>query len=206
MSKYPQIDVSKLKRYSASERASKVEQTAFAQPGAVKLSEFWRCVPDLLKARDMQDLLSACVQPVNWANLSLSAWAGTLSNAVWHRLLIDLMKLDAIQGIAANGSVVIHDWEIGMQGKTSEDVAEALTDGSFGMAADTADGINAAIKQAQTDNLGLGEAVGKVLSESAPHRLIHYWQTLICTAFPSPCTWQWGQTSFIPIPPVMALP
>ena len=43
-----------------------------------------------------------------------------------------------------------------MMGRTSEDVAEALDDGSFGMARETAEALNAAIAEGHADGLGMG--------------------------------------------------
>ena len=60
--------------------------------------------------------------------------------------------------------------ELACCGHTSEDVAEHLADGSFGMAADTAELINAAARRAASSDEGFGEAVGALLSErKAPH-------------------------------------
>ncbi len=45
------------------------------------------------------------------------------------RLLIDLMERGVVTAVATNGAGVIHDFEIAMWGKTSEDVASATRDG-----------------------------------------------------------------------------
>ena len=79
------------------------------------------------------------------------------------------MEAGYVSAFMVNGSVVIHDFELAMFGQTSEDVASALIDGSFGMAIETGDGINNIINAAQKEQLGLGEAVGKALQD-APNR------------------------------------
>ena len=49
-------------------------------------------------------------------------------------VIIDLLKKGFIQHIASNGAATIHDFEIALLGHTSEDVAQSLKDGTFGMA------------------------------------------------------------------------
>lgn len=163
MGRYQEIDLGKLKRYKVKDRLSKVETNAFAKTGKVKLSDFWSKVPDILKAQDMKELISLCEQVYKKNKPIYAGMGGHVIKCGLAPLFIDLMKQGVIKGIAVNGSVIIHDYEIAMWGKTSEDVSEALQDGSFGMASDTADALNGIIKDACKHKLGLGEAVGKAL-------------------------------------------
>jgi hypothetical protein len=65
----------------------------------------------------------------------------------------------------------VHDLELAMMGRTSEDVAEALDDGSFGMARETAARLNAAIARGAEGGLGMGECVGReILGGPYPHK------------------------------------
>jgi hypothetical protein len=79
------------------------------------------------------------------------------------------MEAGYVSAIAVNGSVIVHDYEIAFYGQTSEDVSKALADGSFGMAFETMNGINTCITEASRQGLGLGEAVGKIISLRAPN-------------------------------------
>jgi hypothetical protein len=75
-----------------------------------------------------------------------------------------------ITHLASNGAAAIHDTELARFGHTSEDVALQLEDGSFGMAADTAQLVNDAAVRAAAGNEGFGESVGALLiEEKAPH-------------------------------------
>jgi hypothetical protein len=80
--------------------------------------------------------------------------------------------------VASNGAAAIHDTELARFGHTSEDVAAQLTDGSFGMAADTAELVNRAAERAARMGEGFGESVGALLdSENPPYldrTLIHH--------------------------------
>jgi hypothetical protein len=71
-----------------------------------------------------------------------------------------------ITAIATNGAGIIHDLELAMIGRTSEEVLEGLEHGAFGMAEETADFLNSAISKASKDAVGLGEAVGKAILEA----------------------------------------
>ncbi len=80
-------------------------------------------------------------------------------------IVIELMKRGVLTHLASNGAATIHDFEIGFQGHTSEDVAKALEDGSFGMAEETGAIMNAAIKRGANEGMGIGEALGRMIAE-----------------------------------------
>jgi deoxyhypusine synthase len=85
-------------------------------------------------------------------------------------LVIELMRRDVITAVALNGAGVIHDVEIALIGETSEDVAQGLADGSFGMAEETGRLINEAIAEGAAGEEGMGELVGrKLVQVKAPH-------------------------------------
>src|SRR5437899_4913050 len=69
-----------------------------------------------------------------------------------------------------NGAAAIHDFELALAGKTSEDVAAQLPTGQFGMARETADAFAVAARAGAENDLGLGWALGRHLAESdCPH-------------------------------------
>ena len=78
-------------------------------------------------------------------------------------VVIDLMKKNVLTLLSMNGSGIIHDLETAMIGKTSEDVAQSIGTGSFGMAKETSDFLNQAIKEAKQKSIGLGRAVGEMI-------------------------------------------
>jgi hypothetical protein len=86
-------------------------------------------------------------------------------------LLIDLMERGLVTGLALNGAGIVHDFELAVAGQTSEEVAEGLGSGAFGMARETGADINRAIVEGDRDGLGLGAAVGRHIHERrAKHR------------------------------------
>ena len=78
-------------------------------------------------------------------------------------IIIDLLERGVINGLAMNGACIIHDSELAMAGKTSEDVAAEIGKGSFGMADETGRYLNSAISEGARSGLGLGESAGRML-------------------------------------------
>src|SRR5438874_1720709 len=81
-------------------------------------------------------------------------------------VLTDLMRRGYVTAVAMNGASLIHDFEIALVGRTSEDVPEVLGRGRFGMAEETGRAINEAIVAGDHDGLGVGAAVGRFLARS----------------------------------------
>jgi hypothetical protein len=65
----------------------------------------------------------------------------------------------------------VHDLELALMGRTSEDVAPALDDGTFGMARETAERLNRAIAAGARDGIGMGAAIGREIAAGRyPHK------------------------------------
>jgi hypothetical protein len=75
------------------------------------------------------------------------------------------MERGVITSIAMNGAGIIHDFELALTGRTSEDVAASLGDGTFGMAHETCSFLGDAIVKADREASGLGAAVGASIIE-----------------------------------------
>ena len=61
-------------------------------------------------------------------------------------VIIDLMERGFVTGLALNGAGIVHDFELAVAGQTSEDVEDGLGSGAFGMARETGEEINRAIR------------------------------------------------------------
>lgn len=163
MSKYKEIDLGNLQRYSTVSRPSKVDSRDFAQTGDISMLSFLDSLPNILKAKDLRELIESCRKARSDGKAIIIGVGGHIIKCGLAPLLIELMRSGYLSCIVTNGSVAIHDYEIAMYGSTSEDVNTALADGSFGMAIETCDGINAIVKNAYKRDLGYGEAVGEYL-------------------------------------------
>ena len=96
-------------------------------------------------------------------------------------ILIDLSQRGVITHLASNGAATIHDFEIALQGHTSEDVVKSLEDGSFGMAEETGLLMNLAIRRGANEGLGIGEALGRLIAEDP--RFIYRENSVLYTAY-----------------------
>ena len=173
MSKYPQIDLSAVRRYSIEKRFSKVHREALARPHRVggSFKEFIESLSDILIAHDFREFVDRIVAARRRKKPFIFMMGAHVIKVGLTPILVDLMENDIITCISMNGAGIIHDTELALFGQTSEEVADGLADGSFGMALETGQFLNAAIKEAQEQGLGLGECVGKKLIEAdAPGR------------------------------------
>jgi len=162
------INIKKVKTYSVRKRYSKVEIGDFAKP-AVRGSSFLRfygSLPKILKAKDLQALVAAVVSAHKKKKAVILMSGAHVIKCGLNPILIELLKKRIITCICLNGAGIIHDFEIALQGKTSEDVAQNLKEGRFGMGRETAEFINKAVTEGVREGLGLGYAVARRINES----------------------------------------
>jgi len=167
------IDLTKLKTYPAGSRKSKVSFGSFARPcrKGGSFREFLDSLPDFLAAKDLRFIVDAIVTAHRKEKPVLWMFGAHVIKVGLSPLILELIKRKVITAIALNGAGVIHDFELSFMGCTSEDVAAALADGSFGMAEETHSTINAAICDGAKRNWGLGRSVGNmILKKKLPYR------------------------------------
>lgn len=155
------INLNKVKRYSVKARYSKVRARDFAAAPARGRSfrGFWDSLPEILKAGDLRRVVDAVVAARRKKKgVILMAGAHVIKCGL-NPVIIELLKKGVVSCLCLNGAGVIHDFELALQARTSEDVASSLADGSFGMARQTADFINQAVSDGVREGLGLGSAV-----------------------------------------------
>lgn len=167
MGRYPEADLSRVRRHSIAKRNSKVgRQNLAGIPDPQKLlSDFINGLPDILKARELREVAIAIVSARRKKRPVILMMGAHPIKCGLSPILIDLLKSEVITGIATNGAGAIHDFEMACWGQTSEDVQVGLEDGSFGMARETADLINGAVIQGDAQDLGFGESLGLMLNE-----------------------------------------
>jgi len=168
---YQEIDLSGIKTYESARRASKVTTAVEGKPprAGMRFSEFLDNLPAVLKADDLKAIARAVVAAKRSGRPIIAMLGGHVIKTGCSPILADLAVNGFITHFASNGSAAVHDTELARTGHTSEDVAAHLQDGSFGMAADTADLINEAAKRATRTGEGFGEAVGAMLVEQKAH-------------------------------------
>lgn len=171
MAKFERFDFSNARRYSVEDRPSKVGVGAFASPvGSDSLSDFLGSLPDFLAAKQLRTLVSRVQQARRLGKPIIWGFGGHVIKVGLAPVLVDLMDRGFVTALATNGSGVIHDFELALFGKTSEDVEQQLVAGDFGMAEETGKGINQAVIDGFELGLGFGVSVGRFLdrAESVP--------------------------------------
>ncbi|HSH14294.1 MAG TPA: hypothetical protein VLA15_11105, partial [Desulfurivibrionaceae bacterium] len=128
------LDFSGLNTYSVHGRYSKVTVANFARPLApgATLKQFIESLPDQLMGRDFPDLVERLALARENGRPLLVGLGAHVIKVGLNPLLIDLMERKIITGLALNGAGIVHDTEIAMVGRTSEDVDQVLGLGEFG--------------------------------------------------------------------------
>ena len=129
------------------------------------LKDFLDNLPDILAVRDFKAIVSAIVKARESGKSVVLAMGAHLIKVGLNPIVADMMERGVITALAMNGAGIIHDLEVAMIGRTSEDVLEGLEHGAFGMAQETADFLNRAVSKAGKEDLGLGQAVGQAIIE-----------------------------------------
>lgn len=169
----PGLDFAKLKTYPAGSRKSTVNVNAFARPGRKggSFRQFYDSLPNFLAAKDLRMVSTAIAEAHRRRKTVLWMFGAHVIKVGLSPLLLTLMRRKVITAIAMNGAGVIHDFELAFMGNTSEDVAAALADGSFGMAEETHQYINRAIREGAAKGWGLGRSVGvMIVKRKLPYR------------------------------------
>jgi len=164
------VDLSKLKTYSIKQRENKVRVKDFARVSQKgdSFNQFIGSLPAILKGNDFPQLVEAIVDAFKKKKLILWAMGDSVIKCGLSPIIINLMQKGLVSAIALQGAGIIHDAEIALIGETSEEVADTIKDGRFGMAEETGKLLNTAIKQGAAQGLGMGEAVSKKLTELNP--------------------------------------
>lgn len=161
--KYNVFDPKRISAYPLSTRTNKVT-----------LKDLIYCeeVDNLAKAGDLPDKICDDIEAIANAIVAarkadkpviLFTGAHLIKNGLGP-LLIDLIERSVVSLVAGNAAVAIHDFELALNGETSEYVPDALGKGQFGMAYEFAY-INCAISVGNEQRLGYGESLGRMICD-----------------------------------------
>ena len=159
------ISLEGLKSYPLKKRESKVSTGYFALPWKQggSMRSWIRSLSGILAAKDFLNIRDAIITAVKSKKLIIFGMGAHVIKVGLSPIVIDLMERGIIGGLALNGAGIIHDSEIAMAGKTSEDVASRIGDGRYGMAEETGRYLNEAIIQGAEKGIGLGSSIGRML-------------------------------------------
>ncbi len=169
MKRYKPISLRNVTTYPLTGRKSKVDTASMASPHekGASFAQFVDRLPDFLATSDIRAVARAIVKSRKANRPVVLAMGAHPIKVGLSPLIIDLMEQGVITAIASNGASVVHDFELAYAGHTSEDVASALKDGSFGMARETGSMINKAINKGVADGKGIGRSMGDVINSGS---------------------------------------
>ncbi len=177
MSRYKQkpLTFEALKTVPIEARGGKVRVedfgTAYAKGG---VNAFLDSLPKILAGDSFRAVVAAIRKARAEKRAILWGIGGHVVKVGLAPVLLDLMKRGFVTGFVMNGAASIHDFEIGIVGSTSEDVEAVLPDGRFGAAEETGREMNEAIVAGVRDGLGMGEALGRRITEIAKPKFAPY--------------------------------
>src|SRR5947207_3097989 len=157
------IDPSRARTRKMESLSRIVDQKQFATPvgAGASIRELLDGLPDILAGRDLRTLARAIAQTHRSKRTFLMMTGAHPIKVGLSPIICGLLRDGILSAIATNGASIIHDYELALAGRTSEDVGAGLADGSFGMAEETGAFLNRAARIAADEGKGLGEVVGR---------------------------------------------
>ena len=164
------VDLRRVRTRSIAERPSKVAREDLGRPVAegATVRELVDSLPRQLAAVDLREFLEAWRSARRRGRAMLALFGAHVVKCGLGPVVVDLVRRGYVTAIGLNGAGAIHDTELALWGKTSEDVAQGLATGMFGMAEETAAFLNEAARRAARERRGLGEMLGALIRERAP--------------------------------------
>ncbi len=159
------MDFSHLQTIPITERAHKVKAADLAQlPEGPSFSAFYDALPPLLGADALKTAARAIAHASSQMKEVILAMGAHPVKCGLSPHIIHLMEEGVITCVAMNGAGAIHDFELAYIGETSEDVADTLRDGSFGMVEETGKLMNEAMAEGVGDGIGAGASIGRLIA------------------------------------------
>jgi len=168
---YSEFRLDDVRTYPLADRPSKVGHGDFARAWdpASGLPGWIDSLPNILAGADFRAVVAALKRAQAHHRGIVWGLGAHVVKTGLGPVLIGLMERGFVSAIAMNGAGLIHDFEVALSGKTSEDVDATLGPGHFGMAEETGRDLNAAIAAGAARDLGLGQSVSAWLgAKSAP--------------------------------------
>jgi hypothetical protein len=161
------VDLDELRYEPLASRPSKVALADLGRPVPANagFDEWMSSLPRVLGAAALRRLRDAIVVAWSTRRPVVAAVGGHVIKTGCAPYLIDWIDRGVLHGLALNGSAAIHDLELAIAGKTSEDVGSRLMAGSFGFARETSELFVTACKRSAAHSVGLGHSLGEIILE-----------------------------------------
>jgi hypothetical protein len=161
------------RRISMKARKSKVEVDRLASmpAGFSWYRDLEKMIPRVLAGEDLRRLTARILRAVREQRPLVLMMGAHVVKCGLGGLIGDMVRKGLVTSVAMNGACAIHDVELAVWGRTSEDVDEGIRKGEFGMTRETAAFFARAADRCLSQDLGMGEALIAELSETrAPYR------------------------------------
>jgi hypothetical protein len=161
------FDLNGLRTYDLKSRPSKVFLEDLGQPvePGTSMDDWLDSLPRQLAGLQIRRVRDCLLEAHRHGRTVVAALGGHVIKTGCGPYLIDWVQRGVISAVVLNGAAAIHDFELALVGKTSEDVACQLPSGRFGMARETADAFAVAARAGADNDLGLGFALGKHMED-----------------------------------------
>jgi hypothetical protein len=183
------FDLHGLKTYDLESRPSRVFYEDLGRPldAGSEIGEWIDALPRQLAGNALRKVRDHLCRAHADGRTVVAALGGHVIKTGCAPYLIDWVQKGIVHAIVLNGAAAIHDFELALVGKTSEDVGATLHSGQFGMARETADAFALAGRVGSENDLGLGAALGQHMESL---RLAHPECSLVLAAHKAgiPCT------------------
>lgn len=164
-SSWKPLDLHGLKTYDLKTRPSKVFHEDLGRPtnAGTSIGDWIESLPRQLAGRDIRRIRDCLWKAHEDRRVRVAAVGGHVIKTGCGPYLIDWIERGMLSAVALNGAAAIHDFELALGGKTSEDVAAQLPRGQFGMVRESADAFAIAARAGSENELGLGWALGQYM-------------------------------------------
>lgn len=161
------LDLGRLAYEPLGDRPSKVGLCDMGRPLApgASIGAWLESLPPQLGAAALNRLAAAIARAHQHGRPVAGAIGGHVVKTGCGPYLVDWIDRGVITSLALNGAAAIHDLELAIAGKTSEDVGSRLLAGRFGFARETSDLFAEACERAAQSRVGLGRALGDLVAE-----------------------------------------
>ena len=178
----PPLNPSRARTRKLADLSRLVRLQDFARPhkAGASFAQFMDSLPAVLAAADLRELARRIARAHRTGRVFLLMSGAHPIKTGLSPLVCQLLRDGILSAVAMNGACIIHDFELAIAGRTSEDVGAGLGDGSFGMARETGEFLNQAASIAAQEGRGLGEIVGREISR---RRLKHRAISIFATAY-----------------------
>jgi hypothetical protein len=178
---YQPIDMTALETFSIAERQHKVHLEDLAEPAPLEagFAAFIDSLPTTPVTTSLRELARAIATAAAHDKPVVVAFGGHVIKCGLGPVIVDLMERGIVSAVCTHGAGAIHDMELAYHGQTSEDPAQTMRGGQFGMVEETPGYFNDAARLGR--HRGLGQAIGDLMTD-APEEFPNAAKSILASA------------------------